>query len=535
MTRPAQQPASHTDAASSPDSLPDASALPGKTPPWLRSSAESCLFVFGLGLIVVLYFGSAPLWHTDLWDHINYGQIILKTGTIPTTEPLLQLTRDTPMVNTAWGAQASMAAIFASKHLGLPGLQFLNGLLVAIALAAVGWAIRRLSGSTLFAILGYSTFLILNWQQFLVIRPQLIGVTFFSLLLAVLAADGTRRRLTWFALPAMFTLWANLHGSFAMGLTLLGLFTIGRFAHIALKTRSWRMALRSRTAWRMVLLVALCSAAVLLNPNGLTTYTEVLRVGRHPNISSMYEWAPLTLQMKQGKVAAVVAALLLATLAISPRRIRAEHLLTLLATGGLALWSSRMINWFAPVAALVLATHAAAVFRRLLGRRRTVQPPEYRSYWTLVSVALCCVSFSLTALGSQTLRGQTIDPARSLSRATPITVGNYLSGQATIPKGLAFVPAEWSGYLSNVCGDKLRPMVNIHVHVIPTDVWRSYLQLLNGPASWADQFAHYKINYVVGQKGRNNRLIDLLRNSDQFKRQYEDRQAVVFARLVPIR
>lgn len=531
----AENSASYNNANPEAGSEPDAAALQGTTPKWFHTSASSCVFVLGLALIVVAFFGSAPLWHSDLWDHINYGRRIIDSGAIPTIEPLLKLTEGVPMVNTAWGAQAGMAAIFAEKYLGLPGLQFLNGLLVAIALGAVGWAIRKLSGSVVFAMLGYGVFLMLNWQQFLVIRPQLVGVTFFSILLAVLFVRGTRRTLTLYILPAMFTLWANLHGSFAMGLALLGIFTAGHFIEIGLRTRSVRTAIRSRTAWRLALLLILCSAAVLLNPNGLVTYKEVLRVGRHPNIATMYEWAPLSLSMKQGRAAAVVSGLLLLTLSCSPRRIRADHLLALLATGSLMLWSSRMINWFAPVAALMLAIHAAAVWRMLLKRRRSTQPVVRRCCWTIVSFALCLVCFCFTALGVQTIQGKAIEPERSLSRATPVQVGKYLAGEAAIPEGLAFVPAEWAGYLLNVCGDKLRPMVNIHVHLIPETVWSNYVRLLDGPDDWFQLFDEYHINFAVVQKRRSDRLIHRLRNSQDYEICYEDDQAAVFVRLKPIR
>lgn len=518
-----------------PDALPDASALEDKTPDWFRTSSASCVFLLGLGLIFVLFYGSAPLWHSDLWDHINYGQRILDTGTVPSTEPLLPFAKGMPMINTSWGAQVGMAAINNNAQLGLAGLQFVNGLLVVIALGAVGWAIWNQSGSVVFAMLGYCTFLILNWQQFLVIRPQLIGVTLFAILLAALTNNAPRRKATFFLLPFMFALWANLHGSFAMGLTLLGQFTVGRFCDTYVRSRSLKLAVRSRNAWRLVLLVQLCAAAVLLNPNGLAVYGEVLRVGGHPNISSMFEWDPLTLRMKQGKAAAVVGALLLIVLRISPRRLRVDQTLALLTTGGLALWSSRMINWFAPVAAFVLAVHGAAAWRHWFRKRRTTDLPQRRGLWTIVNLGLCWIFFSLTSLGVQTMHGKTPEVRRSLSRATPISLGDYLAKEASIPEGVVYAPAEWVGYLTNRRAGNLRPMVNLHVHIIPEEVWATYLRILHGAADWEGLMDRYRINYVVTQKGRNDRLIRELAASTHFARVYEDAQSAVFERKEPIR
>lgn len=517
------------------ESLPDASALEDKTPDWFRTSPSSCLFLLGLGIIFVLFYGSAPLWHSDLWDHINYGQRILHTGEIPTTEPLLPLAKGMPMVQTAWGAQAGMAAVYTSPRLGLAGLQFLNGLLVVLAIGAVGWAAWRSSGSVVFGMLAYSVFLGVNWQQFLVIRPQLIGVAFFAVLLAWLTTNQKRGPAAWFLLPAMFTVWANLHGSFAMGLTLLAIFTVGRFLDTGLRTRSLQLALSNRVGWRLVLLLQLCSAAVLLNPNGLAVYGEVLRVGGHPNINSMYEWDPLTLRMKQGQAAAVMAALLLIALRVSPRRLRTDHLLAVLATGGLALWSSRMINWFAPVSAFVLAIHGAAAWRLWWRQRRRIAEPKRRGLWTIVSLGLCWIFFSFTSLGVQTMHGKTAAPRRSLSRATPIALGEFLTTADAIPDGLVCAPAEWVGYLTNVRGGRFLPMVNLHVHVIPEEVWAAYLRIQNGAEDWQSQFDFYGINYVITSKVSNRRLINRIEASKDFIRTYEDAQAIVYLRKKEIR
>ena len=521
--------------APSPDAFPDASALQDRTPDWCRMSRASTVFLLGLELILVLLFGSRPLWHSDLWDHINYGRHILETRSVSTTEPLLPLAEGMPLVNTAWAVQAAMAAIFRTDHLGLPALQFMHGLLAVTALGVIGWAVWRRSGSVVCGIMGYVVFLALNWQQFLVIRPQLVGVTLYSALLAVLVVDGCRRKAAWLLLPLTFALWANLHGSFAMGLTLLGLFTIGRFVDTGVKTRSLRKAMCSRSAWRMVLLIQLCAAAVLLNPNGIAIYAEVLRVGSHPNIASMFEWDPLTLRMKQGQIAAVVGVLLLLVLRVSPRRLRADETLALLTTAGLALWSSRMINWCAPVAAVVLTTHGAAAWRLWRKSSRRSVRDHRRGLWTVANLGLLWICFGFTSLGVHTIHGKSPDPRRLLSRQTPIEAGRYLAKKSDIPPGIVFVRAEWAGYLTHVRNGDLRSMVNLHVHVIPVQVWSDYLRLIDGPNDWDSLLDRYGINCVIADRTRNARLIALLRRSSDYAVQYEDAQTAVFVRKERIR
>jgi hypothetical protein len=53
-------------------------------------------------------------------------------------------------------------------------------------------------------------------------RPQMVSYLFFALLLLVLT--GARRRRGWlWVVPLLFVAWANLHGSFLLGLAVLGL------------------------------------------------------------------------------------------------------------------------------------------------------------------------------------------------------------------------------------------------------------------------------------------------------------------------
>ena len=101
--------------------LPDASVLEDRTPEWIRMTPTSSLFVLLIGVVFALL-ASRPLWHTDLWDHLNYGQNILETRIISDTEPLMHLCRGVRMINIPWLAQVGMAAI--NNRFGLTGLQF---------------------------------------------------------------------------------------------------------------------------------------------------------------------------------------------------------------------------------------------------------------------------------------------------------------------------------------------------------------------------------------------------------------------------
>ncbi len=530
MSATLEKTTSDAESATEHYALPDASALEDKTPEWCRMSAGQTGFLLGLGLILVVLFANRPLWHSDLWDHVNYGQYILSTGSVPHTEPLLPLAEGMPMVPSEWLSQVVMAQTLNVPKLGLPALQFGHGFLVVVSLAAVGFAITRKSHSVLFGIFGYFVFLAINWHQFLIIRPQSVGIAFYSILLAVLTTSAIRRKAVWMALPLMFVVWANAHGSFAVGLAIMALFGVGRFLDTLVRTRSLKLACANPGAINLLLLTQLCGVAAILNPAGLEIYAEVLRVGSHPNISSMFEWAPMTLRMRQGQATAIACVLLLLVLRISPRRLRFEELAALIVTGTLALWSSRMVNWFAPVIAISLGVHGAAAWITLRHSKLSVMPAKRSGLWTVVSLGLCWIFFGFTALGTQTIHGKTADEKRSLSRATPVETARFLASAPQLPPGIAFAPAEWAGYLTNAGSPKFVPMVNLHVHVISPEIWSDYLRLLGGTPDWSGLLDRYGINLVILDKKRQALLASELGASLDYERLYEDAQAVIFER-----
>lgn len=532
MATVADEPRLSATSGSRPDApLPDASVLQDKTPAWLRLPSVTAVFVLVIGG-VFLVMANRPLWHTDLWDHLNYGQDILNQRRVADTEPLLPLAQGMPMVNIPWLAQIGLT--WLHQQSGLAALQFVYGLLIAGSLGLVAWRATVRGGSLFAGLLACGILFALNYHQFLVIRPQLLGVLFYCLTAAWVLGPRRPGPATWLGLPLLFAVWANCHGSFAMGLLLLALTATGRCMDVWLRSRRLRLALADAQALQLLLLLQLCAAAVLLNPSGLAVYPEVLQVAGSPNVDSMFEWNALTLRMQQGQWAAGLSLLLLLALQLTPRRARLVEMLPLVATGLLACWSARMINWWAPLLAIVTATHLTAAVRRWRHQSRRTVPYPASGLWTVVTLGLCWILFALTNFGVQTVHGRQTDPARMLSRQTPVQLVNYLQTMEQIPRGIAFVPAEWAGYVMHAGPAALSPMVNLHVHVIPEEVWNDYLRLLPGPSDWEPLLEQYGINLVIVDRQLQPGLLKRLAESEQWTARYQDNQGVVFTRHQPI-
>ncbi len=146
-------------------------------------------------------------------------------------------------------------------------------------------------------------------------------------------------------------------------------------------------------------------------------------------------------------------------------------MLAFVITGLLAAWSERMINWWTPLAGVMTATHLVAAIRRTTPWMKNRQPLKPGGLWSLVNAGLLWILFGLTSFGGQILHGRVPELKRLVSQETPLQAVAFLESMESIPSGICFVPAEWTGYVMNRGPKQLEPMVNLHVHVIPEQVW----------------------------------------------------------------
>lgn len=521
---PAEPPA---DAGPSAHSL----QLVDRLPLWCRTSWQFALHVLFLTGCFV-FFSFRPLWHSDLWGHLAYGRLIVDSGGIPATEPFMPLADGMPLVDTAWLSQVIGYA--AISRFGPTALQFLSAAAITLCLALLAWRFYERTRNIPIGIAAVGAFLWLQSHAFVVIRPQLAGLCCFVGLLTLLTSRR-QRSVDWFLVPALSALWANLHGSFVLGIVLLGTFCTGRAIDVVRRTGSPRAAWNDRRARRLLWLSLLAAGAALLNPYGPHLYAEVLTFSSHPNLADMLEWQPLTLWSEQGIAAFSVAVLLIVLMLASPRRVTAREALLLIGLGGAALWSSRFLVWWSPVAALLLALHGRAEWRRLAKTIPRVRGSidsgnaTRRSIWTVVSLAAIWIAFAYTPFGSKVLRGEEPELSRIVSPQTPIRAAEYLHDQP--PAGPVFNAMEFGDYLvwKNVPG----VFVTSHVHLVPPDVWQHFIIILTADDGWADLLARYRVNTAVlnPDDGNQTSLVAQLRESPDWRVDFEDERSVVFGRV----
>ncbi|HVJ68228.1 MAG TPA: hypothetical protein VM510_09605 [Caulifigura sp.] len=513
----------------------DLSLLEDRAPDWSKVTRSTA----GLAVCLSIVFALAsflPLWHTDVWGHLSYGRWIAQNGRLPETEPLLPLCEGVRFIDTVWLSQ--VAGYFVEKSLGVTALQFLFAASITFCAALLCITTSRRSGSNLAGAIAVGTFLYVDYQQLIIARPQLAGMVCFAVVFAILTSPRWR---TWYwvAIPATFALWANLHGSFPIGLILLACFVVGRMFDLFRRTGSLRSWWSDATLRRLFLSLQISAAIVLLNPYGLQLYLETVRVSANPNLRDLVDWDPLTLRMSQGKAAAAALMALAVVFRFSPRRVTAAEALTLTVFGLGACFSSRIIVWWAPVVAYSIAMHGEAALRRW--RQMDTRPAAARSgLSTVAMLGVMWIAFAYSPFGMRVIHGAPKTPEeatnrllRSVSMQTPVAAVKYLNEHP--PVGQCFNTYEWGDYLLWAGPKDAKWFVASHAHLVPREVWEDYLRISSLSRDWDSRLDRYGVNTIVLERYTSPDLVrGLKEKSDVWSLEYEDRTTSIFVRKKPV-
>jgi len=119
------------------------------------------------------------------------------------------------------------------------------------------------------------------------LRTQVVGLVVLALFVDLLYRERQGHGWAYWALPGLFCLWANLHGSFLLGLIVFGVYVMGDLA--LLKIRGTAIPRR----WFMFAASFVASVALsLVNPFTYHVYLEAWRHFGNPMLPNIIEWVP---------------------------------------------------------------------------------------------------------------------------------------------------------------------------------------------------------------------------------------------------
>jgi hypothetical protein len=210
---------------------------------------------------------------TDLWGHVRFGQILLRTGHLIRHDIFSYSAPGAPWINHEWLAEAVMALFY--NALGVAGLKLMKFLCAGavVLLLCAGLATTGAAMDIQFLVLLATSLAVAGQVEF---RPQLADLIFLAALLLLIARDGRGRRARlWLVLP-MIVLWANLHGGFFVGVVVLGV-----YAAVAGAQEIWE-GHGPRRGIRLGLLTLAALAVTLINPYGVGEWYVVIHNFQNP-------------------------------------------------------------------------------------------------------------------------------------------------------------------------------------------------------------------------------------------------------------
>lgn len=316
----------------------------------------------------------------DTYLHIAAGQWMLAHHAIIYSDPFSYTLAGRPWLTHEWLSEVVMAIVY-----GLGSWQALD-LLFAFAAAASAFLLARSLLRYLNpipAVVVQQLALICIFPHFLM-RPHALALPLLIAWTYGLLIARDEKRGPHLALLPLMVLWANLHGSFVVGLFLVAVF--GLEAAIEAGKR-WPQALRP---WLVFGVAA--TIAALITPHGLAGLIFPFQLASSPALLRIWEWQSSTFPRVTPLEVFLLATFLFFML--RPTRVPLVRLLLFLLLVHMTLEHRRHLDVLATVGPMVLARSIANALNS--GARTAINSPSMKGHSLLASV-VSALAFTLIA------------------------------------------------------------------------------------------------------------------------------------------
>jgi energy-converting hydrogenase Eha subunit A len=446
--------------------------------------------------------GSGRLSDNSFFWHLRTGEYILDHG-IPRGDVFSYTAPGTKWIAQSWLAELTYGAI--DRTVGPYGIRVFTGL-VAVAISVLVYRLAlRLAGGWLRAA-GISGAALAGVFTLWSARPLVLGVLFFVVLLWIVEVPDSfvgRHPVVW--IPIVLWLWANVHGSFALGLAYLGLHLIGRWIDGAPPVRGRERLLAVGAAVGVV--------ASLVNPYGLSLLTfPIDLLGRGEILSHVIEWQSPDFRARWGLALGLWICVYVAALARGAARVTKCDLIVSVPMLLLALWATRNIA-VAPLVGLPVAARAFA-------KRDAKVGVEFRT--PVVVIACGAIAVVIAVLGVSSAA----EPAFAF-RSYPVSAMRFVERSNLLGKHILTDDAD-AGYVIERYWPQQRVFMDDRFDMFPTKLIEDYFEVSRGGPEWTQVLDQRDVDVVVWDKDL--ALASLLDNAGAWERVHTDARYGVWVR-----
>lgn len=476
---------------------------------WFLVILAGCLFIVSL----------IPLPPNDFWWHLKIGEYIYNHHAIPTTNMFAwTLPANQPFFYAAWLAELLFYIIYQLGSIKL--LIAIRTLLFGITLCVLGAETHRRSNSWRISALVIAILSLMSINN-LIVRTQIWSWLPFVITYIVLKRYTEKKISAWWLLlcPLSMVFWVNVHGSFILGLVLVGAFFVGEIISKLLKQQN-------SMSWRQIGILGgtaiITGLAVLLNPRFLGIINYTIKLLTDPSSQQLIEeWQSPTPQGVANIIFYASILIFMIILAYSNYRLRPSEII--LVTGFLWLaWSGmRYVIWFG----LILLPILAHLIKDLPIKMPKLVPQKN---WLNLAIAilLFCPVIAVQpwfveklplpeTYWQQVQRGSPAGPL--LDTSTPVAAAEYLKSH---PGGLLFNEMGYGSYLIWDIPDQ-GVFVDPRVELYPYDQWMDYIDIING-RNYDEILSRYGVDRILLDKKLQPELARLLVKDKLWQLEYDD-------------
>jgi hypothetical protein len=477
-----------------------------------------------------LFFTSlVPLPPNDFWWHLKIGEYIYTNHTIPTTNIYAwTLPPNQPFFYAAWLAELLFYLLYHSGGLDL--IIFMRTLLIGITIWLVASETHRRSGSWRITSLVVALLCLMITNN-LPARTQMWAWLPFIITYIILNKYVEEKVSKYWLLvcPLCMVFWVNVHGSFVLGLILIGAFFVGEVLRKIIKREN---SLRLDQIGWVGIAGILSGMAVLINPRflGIINYTINL-LTNPPSQQLIEEWQSPSPQGLANISFFAGILVFIVILAYSKYRLAPTEIIIIVGFLWLAWSGQRYVIWYGIVTTPILAK---------LISNLPIKTPVFilQKNWLNLVIALL-IFFPVTlaqpwfveklplpdTYWQQVLRNSPAGPL--LSTGTPVAATEYLK---THPGGHLFNEMGYGSYLIWEIPEQ-GVFVDPRVELYPYDQWTDYIRINNG-TNYDEILAKYGVDRILLDKKLQPELAMQITKDVIWELEYDDQYSQIWTKVL---
>ena len=473
-----------------------------------------------------LIYSYSPLNPAEIWTHVGQGAWNIENARLSSNDPMLSLADGMPLTNDKWLSQVALAATY--KHSGAEGLSALFAVLATSI--GVGWFVlfQRMTGRVPLAIGGWLVWTIATFPSMAKFGPMVFG-SFCFVVLMHLICFRPHHWTKYVLCGLLFTLWANLHVSFVIGIIVLMAYFLGQLIDVHRRTRSIAKSFRNSRVKRWLILVEVAAICTLINPYGVGLWFKAVSMPAQLDAGDM--WRPLILHSFSGTLFATSLLAVAVAIRTNTTPIKGREALLVICFAIMAGLHQPLMVWYIPIVLLVVLPRLVRLVPHSRQSAGKVDKPlsavDFR--YSLITALAIWTVFALSPVSNPVLGGKPRTKEHIYGKNTPLAAAEYFKQTPT--EGLVWAPIWWSGWLKTHAN--VNPFATHQLENLPALARRDYWKIAHTESGWSRVMDRYGVHVLVIDRAHQAPFEKAARKLKGWSVAFENDQCVIVVRNQP--